>query len=97
MVFYNKGFNYINLSSIFCLDNVKNLFLDKFKINESLSVIYSLGKTKRNKTLNYKKHIFSIDTNDNKTYGTGRIKCDRRQYKDFVDENYDHVLTSDLE
>ena len=50
--FHNKGFDYINLSSILHLDNVKNLFPDKWKIDAPPSVVYSLGKTIRNKILN---------------------------------------------
>ena len=60
--FGNKIFDYINLSSILHLDSVKNLFPDKLKINEPPSVAYSLGKT-RNKILNYKETVSSIDTN----------------------------------
>ena len=60
--FYSKGFDYIKLSSILHLDSVKNLFPDKLKINEPPSVAYSLGKT-RNKILNYKETVSSIDTN----------------------------------
>ena len=68
--FYNKGFDCINLGSILREDDVRKLFPDKFKIDEPPSVIYSLGKTKRNKILSYKGTAFSIYTNDNITYGT---------------------------
>ena len=94
--FNNKGLNYINLSSIFNLDSAKYLFSDKLKIDETPSVAYSLGKTIRNKILNYKKTVSSIDTNDNITYGIGVVECDCLQHKDFVDENHGHVLTGDL-
>ena len=61
--FHNKGFNYIKLCSILHLDNVKNFFLDKLKIDVPPSV--SLGKP--NKILNYKETVSSIDTNGNIT------------------------------
>ena len=35
-------------------------------------------------------------TNYDITYGTGIVKCDCQQHKDFVDENHGHVLTGDL-
>ena len=54
LFFHNKGFDYINLSSILHLGNAKNLFPDKLKIDEPFTVVYSLGKTVRNKILNYK-------------------------------------------
>ena len=59
LVFFdNKGFDYINLSSILHLDNVKcNLFPVKLKTDKPASVVYSLGKTIRNKILNYKDTI----------------------------------------
>ena len=68
--FRNKRFDYINLSSILYLDNVKNLFPDQLKIDEALSVVYSLGKT-INKVLNYQESASSIDANDDTVYGTG--------------------------
>ena len=89
--FHNKGFDYINLSSILYLGIVKNLFPDKLKIYEPQSVVYNLGKTIRNKDT-----VSSIDTNDNITHGTSVVECDCRQHKDFVDENHGHVLMGDL-
>ena len=53
----------------------------------NLCVLYSLGKTIRNKILNYKETVSSIDTNDNVAYGTGIVECDCQQHKDFVVEN----------
>ena len=94
--FHNKGFDYINLRSILHLDNVKNLFPDKLKIEEHPSVLYSLGKTIRNKILSYKETVSFIDLNDDITYGTGIVECDCKQHKGFVDENHGHVLTGDL-
>ena len=94
--FHNKAFNYINLSSTLHLDNVKNLFPDKLKIDKPAPVVHSLGKTIRNKILNYKEIVCSIDTNDYITYGTGIVECDCQHHKDFVDENQGHVLTGDL-
>ena len=58
--------------------------------------MYSLGKTIRNKILNYKETVSFIDTNIDITYGTGIMECDCQQHKDFVDENNGHVLTGDL-
>ena len=84
--FHNKGFDYINLSSILHLDIVKNLFPDKLKFDEPPFVAYSLGKTIRNKILNYKETVSSIDTNDDITYGTVIVHCDCQQHKGFVDE-----------
>ena len=85
----------MNLSSILHLDNVKNLFPDKLKTDEPPSVVYSYGKTIRNKILNYKETASSIETNDHITYGTGIVECDCQQHKDFVDGNYGHVLTGE--
>ena len=50
----------------------------------------------RNKTSNYKDTLSPIDTNDDITYGTGIVKCDCQQHKDFVDENHGYVLTGDF-
>ena len=50
----------------------------------------------RNKTLNYRETVSSIDTNDDITYGTGIVECDCQQHKGFVDENHGHVLTGDV-
>ena len=91
-----KGFDYKNLSSILHLDSVKNLFPDKLKTDETPSVSHNLGKTIRNKTLNYKETVSSIDTNDDITYSTGIVEWDFQQHKDFVNENHSHVLTGDL-
>ena len=52
--FLNKVFDYISLSLILQLDNVKNLFPDKLNIDEPPYDVYSLGKTIRNKILNCK-------------------------------------------
>ena len=57
-----------------------------------MSVVYSLGKTIRNKTLSYKETVSSIETNDDITYGTSIVECDFQQHEDFVDGNHDHVL-----
>ena len=81
VVFYNKGFDYINLSSILHLNNVKNLFPEKLKLDEHLSAVYSLGKTIRNKILNYKETVSSINTNVNITHGTGIVECDCHNVK----------------
>ena len=94
--FHNKGFDYINLSSILHLDIVKNLFPDKLKIDEPTSVVYSFGKTIKNKILNYKETVSSIETNDNIAYGTGIVESDCQQHRDFVDDNHDLVLKVDL-
>ena len=94
--FHNKGFDYISLSSILHLDIVKNLFPDKLKIGELPSVVYSFGKTIRNKILNYKETISSIDTNDNIAYGTVIVEGDCQQHRDFDDDNHDLVLTVKL-
>ena len=91
----NKGFDYINLSSILHSDNVKSLFPDKLKIDDPPSVAYTLGKTIRNKILNYKVTVSSIDINDDITFGAGIVECDCQQHKDFVDENHGHVLMGD--
>ena len=50
--FHNKRFDYINLSSTLHIDNVKNIFPDKLKIDEPPFVVYSLGKTIKIKMLN---------------------------------------------
>ena len=75
--FHNKGFDYIKLRSILHLDNVKNFFLNKLKIDVPPSV--SLCKTIRNKILNYKETVSSIDTNDVITKGTGIIEFECQQ------------------
>ena len=94
--FHNKGFDYINVSSIVHLDIVKNIFPNKLKIDKPPSFVYSLRKTIRNKILSYKETVSSIDTNDNITYGAGIVECDCQQHKDFVDENHGHILTGNL-
>ena len=67
----------ITLSSTPFLDNLKNLFPNKLKADESSSGAYSLGKTMRNKKgLNDKETASSIDTNGDITYGTGTVECD---------------------
>ena len=92
--FHNKGFDYINLSSILHLDIVKNLFPDKLIIDEPPPVVYSLGKTIRNKILNYKETISSIYINV--THRTGIVECNCQQDKESVDGNHGHISTGDL-
>ena len=96
LFFHNKGFDHINLSSMLHLNNVKNLFADQLKIDEPPSLVYSLGKTIRNKIINYKDTVSFIDTNDDTTYVTGIVEYDCQQHKNFFDENHGHVLTVDL-
>ena len=63
----------ITLSSTPFLDNLKNLFPNKLKTDETSSGVYSLGKTMKNKKdLNDKETVYSIDTYDDITYGTGQ-------------------------
>ena len=81
MFFHKKGFDYINRSSIFYLDNAKTLFLYKLKINETPAVVYSLVKIIKNKIINYNKAVSSIDTNDDIIYATGILECDCQQEK----------------
>ena len=81
MFLQNKGFDYINRSSIFYLDNVKTLFLYKLKINETPAVVYSLVKIIKNKIINYNKAVSSIDTNVDIIYATGILECDWQQEK----------------
>ena len=96
LFFLNKVFDYISLSLILHLDNVKDLFPDKLNIDEPPSDVYNLGKTIRNKILNYKETISSIDANDDLTYRTNMVECDCKHCKDFVDKSQNHVLTGDL-
>ena len=63
------------------LDNVKTLFLDKFKINETPALVYSLVKMIKNKIINYNKAVSSIDTNVDIIYATGILECDWQQQK----------------
>ena len=65
---HNKRFDYINISSKLHLDIVKNLFPNKLEIDEPPSAVYSLGKTIRNKILNYKVTVSSTGTNEDITY-----------------------------
>ena len=74
MFFRNKGFGYINLSSILHLDNVKNLIPDKLKNDEPPSFLYSFGKTIRNKIINYKETVSFIDTYDDIRNGSGIVE-----------------------
>ena len=74
--FHRKGFDCINLGSILHLHNIKYLFPDRLKIDESASVVYSLGKTIRNRILNYKETVSFIDTNEDITYDIGIGECD---------------------
>ena len=74
MFFRNKGFGYINLSSILHLDNVKNLIPDKLKNDEPPSFLYSFGKTIRNKIINYKETASFIDTYDDIRNGSGIVE-----------------------
>ena len=56
--------------------------------DEPCSVVY--------KILNYKEAAFCIDTKDDITHGTGKVECNCKQHKDFVDEKHDHVLTGEF-
>ena len=89
--FLNKGFDYINLSSILHLGNVKYLFPHNLKIDEPPSVVYNFGKTIRNKILNSKEFVSSIDKDDNVIHGRDILECNCQQHKDFADENHGHV------
>ena len=71
MFFRNKGFGYINLSSILHLDN---LIPDKLKNDEPPSFLYRFGKTIRNKIINYKETVSFIDTYDDIRNGSGIVE-----------------------
>ena len=45
----------------------------------------------RNKILNNKGNVSSIDINDAITYSKGIVEYNCQQHKDFVDENHGHV------
>ena len=59
----------ITLSSTPFLDNLRNLFPNKLKTDETSSGVYSLGKTRSKWD---KETVYSIDTYDDITYGTGQ-------------------------
>ena len=73
LFFLNKGFNQINLGLILYLDNIKNLFPYKLKIDGPASVLYNLDKTIRNKILSYKETVSPTDTNDNVQHSHNRM------------------------
>ena len=94
--FHNKGLEYISLSSILHMRDVSKLSPTKDKSDNVPSVIYSLGKTIRNKIFNYKETVSSIDKNDAATFGTGIESCDCELHEGFRNKDHGHVLTGDL-
>jgi len=93
--FDNKGFEHIKLGSILHEDDVINKLPVSFQQQESISVVYSLSNTIRNKLFNYKDTINSIDTNDVETHGTGIVRCDC-QNSEYINEHHGHIITGDL-
>ena len=91
----NKGLQFLRLSRILHEPDVKSKLPPDFCDDDSPSVVYSLSNTIRNKILNYKDTVSSIDINDLETFGTGLHTCDCSS-SDFVDPNHGHVLTGDL-
>ena len=52
--FDNKGFEFIRLNSILRHKEVKEKLPERFRDDETPSIVYSLSSTVRNKILNYK-------------------------------------------
>ena len=93
--FINKGFDYIQLSSILHDSAVVETLPDKFQNDEVPSIVYRLNNTIRNKIFNYKQTVNEIDVSDKSTYGTGLTSCQCHN-SSFVDDNYGHIATGDL-
>ena len=69
--FVNKGFDYIQLSSILHEPLVVESLPDNLKNDDVPSIVYRLSNTVRNKILNYKQTVTDIDVTDFSTCGTG--------------------------
>ena len=93
--FDNKGLEFIRLSNILRDNEVTSNLPEVFINDETPSVVYRLGKTIRNKILNYKDTVHNIDTNDQATFGTNIASCSCSS-SPFVDQNHGHILTGDL-
>ena len=95
LYFDNKGLQFLRLSNILHDADVKSKLPDQFREDESPAVVFNLTNTIRNKILNYKDTVSSIDVNDSESYGTGLLSCNCSS-SDFVDQHHGHVLTGDL-
>ena len=93
--FENKGLDYIKMSRILHDKEIINLLPESLKDDDVPSVVYSLGKTIRNKIFNYKDAVNNIDIHDHETYGTGLRSCDCLS-SEFLDQEHQHVLTGNL-
>jgi len=94
--FDNKGLEYIQLGSILRTESVRNTLPRQLIEKDPPSIVYSLGKTIRNKIFNYKDTISSIDINDHATYGTGIRVCECQKHSEFIDKHHGHVITGNL-
>ena len=57
--------------------------------------LYSLSNAIRNKMFNYKDTVNNINTNDTRTYGTGRISCKCTNSKHLICHQ-GHIIKGDL-
>ena len=93
--FINKGLDFLNISSILREEDVISTLPQSLQNDEVPSIVFSLGKTIRNKIFNYKDTVANIDISDKTTFGTGLAECDCKN-SDFTNKDHNHVLTGDL-
>ena len=94
--FGNKAVELIRLPQIFNLSEVVFQLLDKLKSNDNNpTVTYQLGKTIRNKILNYKEAVNSIYGDEDVSFCLNSDQCD---YADssFCDPRHKHIITKDI-
>jgi len=96
--FVNKGINLLHLSSIFKENSVVNHLPEILKTEENLpKVTTSLSPSIRNKVLNYKDVVSSINLNivDNKYVVDNMPQC-HCHLSNFCDDHHGHIVTGDL-
>ena len=94
--FHNKAIDMIHLPSILNLPDVFSLLPNKIQDEENRPVVtFTLGKTIRNKILNYKETVDSIFIDDEVSFSLDSDPCDCSSSQ-FSDAFHKHVVTGDL-
>ena len=92
--FVNKGLEHLNLSKILNSADVISHLPDSLKdVDQRVMISYKLKAPIRNKILNYKEIVLSINT-DNQTF-LDDLPCECAS-SEFCDADHGHVITGDL-
>ena len=96
LIFWDKAFDLINLSSILKQESCRQLFPASLKEEDHPMVVYSLKDTIRSNIFNYNKFVSSLDF-DSILADINSVPCFCHNFNTrFIDQHHKHVLTGDL-